>query len=52
VVSDGTYALVAAGAGRKLRETAAARRRLDRISGGVFVALGLTAAFAGEPRHK
>ena len=52
VVSDGTYALVAAGAGRRLRETAAARRRLDRLSGGVFVSLGLVAALAGEPRHK
>jgi threonine/homoserine/homoserine lactone efflux protein len=52
VVSDGTYALLAAGAGRKLRETAAARRRLDRLSGGVFVGLGLVAALAGEPRHK
>jgi threonine/homoserine/homoserine lactone efflux protein len=52
VVSDGTYALVAAGAGRKLRETAAARRRLDRLSGGVFVGLGLVAALAGEPRQK
>ena len=52
VVSDGTYALVAAGAGRRLRETAAARRRLDRLSGGVFVGLGLAAALAGEPRHK
>jgi threonine/homoserine/homoserine lactone efflux protein len=50
VVSDGTYALVAAGAGRRLRETAAARRRLDRLSGGVFVSLGLVAALAGEPR--
>ena len=49
VVSDGTYALVAAGAGRRLRETAAARRRLDKLSGGVFVSLGLVAAFAGEP---
>ena len=52
VVSDGTYALVAAGAGRRLRETAAARRRLDRLSGGVFVGLGLAAAVAGEPRHR
>jgi threonine/homoserine/homoserine lactone efflux protein len=52
VMSDGTYALVAAGAGRRLRETAAARRRLDRLSGGVFVGLGLVAALAGEPRHK
>ena len=52
VLSDGTYALLAAGAGRKLRETAAARRRLDRLSGGVFISLGLVAAFAGEPRAK
>jgi threonine/homoserine/homoserine lactone efflux protein len=50
VVSDGTYALVAAGAGRRLRETAAARRRLERLSGGVFVSLGLVAALAGEPK--
>jgi threonine/homoserine/homoserine lactone efflux protein len=50
VVSDGTYALVAAGAGRRLRETAAARRLLDRLSGGVFITLGLVAALAGEPR--
>jgi threonine/homoserine/homoserine lactone efflux protein len=52
VMSDGTYALVAAGAGRKLRETAAARRRLDHLSGGVFVALGVVAALAGEPRSQ
>jgi threonine/homoserine/homoserine lactone efflux protein len=52
VVSDGTYALVAAGAGRRLRETAAARRMLDRLSGGVFVGLGLVAALAGEPRQR
>ncbi len=52
VVSDGTYALVAAGAGRRLRETAAARRTLDRISGGVFIGLGVVAAVAGEPGRK
>jgi threonine/homoserine/homoserine lactone efflux protein len=52
VVSDGTYALIAAGAGRKLRETTAARRMLDRLSGGVFIGLGLAAALAGEPRKK
>jgi threonine/homoserine/homoserine lactone efflux protein len=52
VVSDGTYALVAAGAGRRLRETAAARRTLDRLSGGVFISLGLVAALAGEPRER
>jgi threonine/homoserine/homoserine lactone efflux protein len=52
VVSDGTYALVAAGAGRRLRETARARRMLDRLSGGVFIGLGVVAAVAGEPGRK
>jgi threonine/homoserine/homoserine lactone efflux protein len=51
-LSDGTYALVAAGAGRRLRETTRARRTLDRLSGGVFISLGLVAALAGEPRSK
>jgi threonine/homoserine/homoserine lactone efflux protein len=50
-VSDGTYALLAAGAGNKLRSATAVRRRLDRISGGVFVGLGVFAALAGEPRQ-
>jgi threonine/homoserine/homoserine lactone efflux protein len=45
VLSDGTYALLAAGAGERLRN----RRRLERWSGGVFVALGVVAAVAGEP---
>jgi threonine/homoserine/homoserine lactone efflux protein len=52
VVSDGTYALVAAGAGRRLRETTSARRSLDRLSGVVFISLGLVAALAGEPRRR
>jgi threonine/homoserine/homoserine lactone efflux protein len=47
VLSDGTYALLAAGIGNRLRT----RRRLERISGGVFVSLGLIAALAGEPRQ-
>ena len=50
VLSDGSYALVAAGAGRRLRSAAATRRRLERVSGGVFVGLGVVAALAGEPR--
>ena len=45
VLSDGTYALIAAGAGNKLRSAARTRRRLDKLSGGVFAAL------AGEPRR-
>jgi threonine/homoserine/homoserine lactone efflux protein len=51
VCTDGTYALLAAGAGNRLRSAVAARRRLERISGGIFVGLGVIAALAGEPRH-
>jgi threonine/homoserine/homoserine lactone efflux protein len=52
VLSDGTYALLAAGAGRRLRSAAATRRVLERTSGGVFVGLGAVAALAGEPRQR
>jgi threonine/homoserine/homoserine lactone efflux protein len=52
VLSDGTYALLAAGAGRRLRSAAATRRVLERTSGGVFVGLGVVAALAGEPRQR
>ena len=52
VISDGTYALLAAGAGRRLRSAAATRRVLERVSGGVFVGLGVVAALAGEPRRR
>jgi threonine/homoserine/homoserine lactone efflux protein len=51
VLSDGTYALLAAGAGNRLRSAARSRRRLEKVSGGVFVGLGVAAAFAGEPRR-
>jgi threonine/homoserine/homoserine lactone efflux protein len=51
VLSDGTYALLAARAGDRLRSAVAARRRLERVSGGIFVGLGVVAALAGEPRH-
>ena len=52
VLSDGTYALIAAGAGPQAARDRAARRMLDRLSGGVFISLGLVAALAGEPRQK
>lgn len=52
VLSDGTYALLAAGAGRRLRSATATRRVLERTSGGVFVGLGVVAALAGEPRQR
>ena len=52
MLTDGSYALLAARAGRRLRGTLSARRTLDRVSGGVFIALGLVAALAGEPRRR
>jgi threonine/homoserine/homoserine lactone efflux protein len=52
VLSDGTYALLAAGAGARLRSAARTRRVLERVSGGVFVGLGVVAALAGEPRRR
>jgi threonine/homoserine/homoserine lactone efflux protein len=51
VLSDGTYALLAARAGRGLRSAAARRRLLEKVNGGVFVGLGVVAAVAGEPRR-
>jgi threonine/homoserine/homoserine lactone efflux protein len=50
--SDGTYALIAGTAGRRLRRTAASNRVLERLSGCVFVGLGVAAALAGEPRRR
>ena len=47
VFSDGSYALLAASIGNRLK----ARRRLERISGAVFVSLGVVAALAGEPKQ-
>jgi threonine/homoserine/homoserine lactone efflux protein len=51
-LSDGTYALLAAVAGSRLRALAASQRLLDRLSGAVFVALGVAAALSGEPRRR
>ena len=51
-LSDGAYALLAAGAGRRLREMASRRQLLERVSGGMFVGLGVVAALAGEPRSR
>lgn len=46
-VSDSLYALLAGTAGAWLRGTAAARRAQRVVSGGVYIALGLSAAVAG-----
>lgn len=48
VLSDGTYALVAAGARGWLSAEGAPRRRLERLSGAVYVALGALAALTGS----
>ena len=49
VLSDGTYALVAGSASDWLRRHPRATRSGDRAAGGVYVALGLTAALARRP---
>ena len=48
LVSDGTYALVAAGVGRWLRNSARNLRIQRYVTGGVLVALGITAAATGS----
>jgi threonine/homoserine/homoserine lactone efflux protein len=45
-VLDCTWALAAGSVGDRLRRSVAVRRRLDRLSGGAFVGLGVVAAFA------
>jgi len=49
MLSDGAYALVAGTAGDWLRGSARVRRWLSRLSGAVFVGLGVTAALSGRP---
>jgi threonine/homoserine/homoserine lactone efflux protein len=53
LLSDGAYVLLAGAVGGWLRSGRAARRRLGRLSGGVYIGLGLTAAISGSshPRH-
>jgi threonine/homoserine/homoserine lactone efflux protein len=48
MISDTTYALLAGTAAERLSGTFAARRRLDRISGGVMIGLGAVAALTGH----
>ena len=52
LLSDGAYALAAGGLGNRLRRSAAVRRRLDRISGTVYVGLGAAAALSGGHRTR
>lgn len=48
LISDGTYALVAARAGRWLRSSARFRSAQRSVSGGVYVSLGAAAALSGS----
>jgi threonine/homoserine/homoserine lactone efflux protein len=54
VVSDGAYAVLAGAAGGWLRTSRRARGWLAKVSGGVYIGLGLTAALSGahsRPSH-
>lgn len=48
MISDSAYALLAGAAAERLSGTFTARRRLDRISGGVMIGLGAVAALTGH----
>lgn len=48
IASDSTYAMLAGTLARRLRRDAGVRRRLDRVSGVIYLGLGATAALAGE----
>ena len=48
IVSDGTYALVAARTGRWLRSSTAFRKARRYVSGGVYLSLGAAAALSGS----
>ena len=50
MLSDTAYALAAGTAAERLSGTFTARRRLDRISGGVMIGLGAVAALTGHRR--
>jgi threonine/homoserine/homoserine lactone efflux protein len=50
MLSDGTYAFVAARAGRLLRSSRRFRTTQRYVSGGIYIGLGAVAAFAGSHR--
>jgi threonine/homoserine/homoserine lactone efflux protein len=47
IISDGAYVLLAGAVGGWLRSGQRARRRLARLSGGIYVGLGIGAALSG-----
>ena len=50
LTSDGLYALAAGAAGRWIKRSSRALRWERYVTGGVFIGLGVTAAFAGNGR--
>jgi threonine/homoserine/homoserine lactone efflux protein len=52
VLSDGAYVLLAGAVGRWLRTGRHAGRRLARLSGGVYIGLGVSAALSGTGHSK
>ena len=49
MLSDGTYALIASGARRRILASPAVARRRRVVTGTIYIGLGVTAALAGEP---
>jgi threonine/homoserine/homoserine lactone efflux protein len=47
---DGAWALFAGTVGPRLKRSAGASRRLARVSGGIYIGLGLVTAFAGRTK--
>ncbi len=51
VFTDGAYAMLAGTMGQQLQNRPRLWRRQRFVSGGIYLTLGITAAFAGEPHH-
>ena len=52
VLSDSAYVLLAGAVGRWLRTGRRARRRLAKLSGGVYIGLGVAAALLGTSHSR
>ena len=48
ILSDGLYVLLAGAVGERLRSSARVQRRLDKLSGGIYIGLGVSAALSGQ----
>jgi threonine/homoserine/homoserine lactone efflux protein len=52
LLSDGAYALAAGVVGGRLRGSPATRRGLAKVSGGIYIGLGIVAALAGSSNSR